>query len=258
VDSSTSAPVFVTTSDGVELAIERVGDNRRGTIVCLHAMMTDGRYLSRFAPRLAAEGFAVVVAEFRGHGTSQRPKDWTFDDLVELDLPAILSVTGTDVTIMGHSLGGLVACAALGTGRVPAVKRLALVTTSAWLGETLPRRAMMAGIRAIAQVAGKMPVRAVRAGPNDEALGYTLQLTGWARHRRWASNRGVDYRAQLANITTPTVAICGGNDWMCRPADADAIASRIPTCEPVQTVAGASHFSLFGKYADTLVKKLCH
>jgi pimeloyl-ACP methyl ester carboxylesterase len=221
-------------------------------------MMTDGRYLSRFAPRVAAEGYDVFVAEFRGHGRSQRPKAWTFDDLVELDLPAILSVTGTDVTVMGHSLGGLVACAALGTGGVPPVKRLVLVTTSVWLGETLPRRAMMAGIRAVAQVAGKMPVRAVRAGPNDEALGYTLQLTGWARNRRWTSNRGVDYREQLKNITTPTTAVCGGADWMCRPGDADAIASRIPTCAPLEVVAGASHFSLFGKSADLLVKKLCH
>lgn len=221
-------------------------------------MMTDGRYLQRFAPKLAAEGYEVFVAEFRGHGKSQKPKDWTFDDLVELDLPAILSVTGTDVTIVGHSLGGLVACAALGTGRVPAVTRLALVTTSAWLGETLARRAMMAGIRAVAQLAGKMPVRAVRVGPNDEALGYTLQLTGWARHRRWASSRGIDYRAQLANITTPTIAICGGDDWMCRPSDADAIASRIAGCAPLEVVPGATHFSLFGKYADQLVKKLCH
>ena len=248
----------VTTSDGVALNIERVAASgaKRGTMVLLHAMMTDGRYLLKFAPRLAAEGYDVFVAEFRGHGTSQKPKDWTFDDLVELDLPAILSAAGTDVTIVGHSLGGLVACAALATGRVPPVTRLALVTTSVWLGETLPRRAMMAGIRAIAQVAGKMPVRAVRAGPNDEALGYTLQLTGWARHRRWTSNRGIDYSAQLPKITTPAFAMCGASDWMCQPADALTISG--PVRAPLEIVREATHFSLFGKHADLLVKKLCH
>jgi len=250
--------VSVTTSDGVALNIERFEATgaKRGTIVCLHAMMTNGRYLIKFAPRLAAEGFDTYVAEFRGHGKSQRPKDWTFDDLVELDLPAILSVTGTDVTLVGHSLGGLVACAALGTGRIPSVKRLALVTTSVWLGETPRRRAMMAGIRAIAQVAGKMPVRAVRAGPNDEALGYTLQLTGWARAGRWTSHRGIDYSAQLAKITVPAFAICGGSDWMCQPADALTIAG--PVRAPLEIVPDATHFSLFGKHADLLVKKLCH
>jgi len=249
-------PAFATTSDGVALDVERFAGGSRGTIVCLHAMMTDGRYLRRFAPRLAAEGYDVYVADFRGHGRSQACADWSFDDLVELDLPAILGVTGTDVTLLGHSLGGLVACAALGTGRIPPPRRLALVATSVWLGETLPRRALMSGYRVLARAFGKAPVRALRAGNADEAKSYVEQLTGWSRARRWTSLYGIDYGAQLARIDVPAVAICGGADWMCRPDDARTIADRVGA--PLEVVPGASHFSLFGKYADLVVKKLCH
>ncbi|MEO7093327.1 MAG: alpha/beta fold hydrolase, partial [Polyangiales bacterium] len=75
------------------LRIDRVraAGERRGVVVCLHAMMTDGRYFGArregsFASVLAAAGFDVLVADFRGHGRScpptAGPDDWSFDDLV--------------------------------------------------------------------------------------------------------------------------------------------------------------------------------
>jgi alpha-beta hydrolase superfamily lysophospholipase len=63
------------TADGVTLRIDhvRARGRRRGAIVCLHAMMTDGRYFgarreSSLAASFAAAGFDVFVADFRGHG----------------------------------------------------------------------------------------------------------------------------------------------------------------------------------------------
>src|SRR5215813_4796265 len=137
VSPSTPVPACVTTSnvheelttetaDGVELRLDRVPamDARRGVVVCLHAMMTDGRYFGArrddgFAMELAETGLEVYVADFRGHGRSVPPfagvDDWCFDDLVELDLPAIVAAVCTrsrctpgEVSILGHSLGGLV------------------------------------------------------------------------------------------------------------------------------------------------------
>ena len=248
------------TADGVTLRIDRMRavGSRRGTIVCLHAMMTDGRYFGArrangFAQALAAAGVDVLVADFRGHGRSVPPRagknDWSFDDLVELDLPAIVGAAGGDVSILGHSLGGLVACAAIATSRIPPPRLLALAATSVWLGETLARRAIMTAYRSITRALGRAPIRALRAGTADEAALYVEQLTGWARSGRWTSLRGVDYLAQLAHITAPTWACAGTGDWMCRPADANAIARRIPRCEPLRLVDGASHFSLFDDLA---------
>src|SRR5438094_1239524 len=119
------------TSDGVTLRIQRVRATapRRAVIVCLHAMMTDGRYFGArrdrgFAASLAAAGIDVLVSDFRGHGRSVPPSarrdDWSFDDLVELDLPAIVTTACAasacgpgELAILGHSLGRLVATAAV-------------------------------------------------------------------------------------------------------------------------------------------------
>lgn len=258
------------TADGVTLRIDRVAAQgaRRGAVVCLHAMMTDGRYFGArregsFVAALAAAGLDVYVADFRGHGRSVPPYagsgNWSFDDLVELDLPTIVTavsmasgVTPSELAILGHSLGGLVTCAALGTGRIPSPRVLVLVATSVWLGETPGRRALMKAYRGVTALFGRAPIRALRAGTADEASAYVDQLTGWARGGRWTSLTGIDYLVALETITAPTFAFAGAGDWMCRPFDAETIARRIRTCGPVRVVGkqygdrlDPDHFQLF-------------
>src|SRR5262249_42638092 len=145
-------------------------------------------------------GLEVFVADFRGHGRSVPPlagaDDWSFDDLVDFDLPAVVRATRRDpgeLAILGHSLGGLVACAALGIGRIPRPRALVFAATGVWLGETPMRRAMMAAYRGVTALFGKAPVRALRAGTADESASYVAQLTGWARDGRWTSQSGTDY-----------------------------------------------------------------
>ena len=258
------------TADGVTLRIDRVPalDARRGVVVCLHAMMTDGRYFGArrddgFAMLLAEAGFEVYVPDFRGHGRSVPPHaghdDWSFDDLAELDLPAIVGAvadaahcTPGDISVLGHSLGGLATCAALGTGRIPPVRNVVLAATGVWLGETPARRALMAAYRGVTALFGKAPVRAVRAGTADEAATYIEQLTGWSKHGRWTSLRGIDYLVALETIEVPCHAFVGAGDWMCQPSDAEAIARRIRSCSPLRVVGrergdplDPDHFQLF-------------
>jgi predicted alpha/beta hydrolase len=258
------------TADGVTLRIDHVparGD-RRGAVLCLHAMMTDGRYFGArregtFAAALAEAGLDVYVADFRGHGQSVPPRagngDWSFDDLALHDLPALVTAVSThaglgptELAILGHSLGGLVACAALGTQRIVSPRVLVLVATSVWLGETPGRRALMRVYRGVTALLGRAPIRALRVGTADESRTYVEQLTGWAKNGRWESRSGVDYLARLATITTPTLAFAGATDWMCPPFDAETIATRIPTCSPVRVVGtelgdplDPDHFELF-------------
>jgi predicted alpha/beta hydrolase len=251
------------TADGVTLRIDlvRAQGRARGAIVCLHAMMTDGRYFGArrsdgFAAELAARGLDVYVADFRGHGRSVPPhaggSEWSFDDLVELDLPAIVAATPPDAALLGHSLGGLVAAAGLATGRIPRPRLLVLAATNVWLGETRRRRAAMTALRSLAALAGKAPVRALRAGHADEPRLYIEQLTDWSRVRRWISLRGLDYFAALAAIDTRTIAFAGTGDWMCPPGDAAAFARTIPTCGPLRVIGrrhgdtiDPDHFGLF-------------
>ncbi|MBX3161203.1 MAG: alpha/beta fold hydrolase [Deltaproteobacteria bacterium] len=259
------------TADGIALRIDRVRavEPRRGVVVCLHAMMTDGRYFGArrersFAAALAAAGLDVFVPDFRGHGRSVPPRagspegDWSFDDLVELDLPAIVAaVAGAarcppeGLVLLGHSLGGLVTTAALATNRIPAPRLVLLPSTAVWLvgpAGPLHRRALMAAYRGVTALVGRAPVRSLRAGTADESATYVRQLTGWARTARWTSLGGVDYLAALRTITTPVVPFVGDGDWMCTPSDARAFASHIPTASPVRTVGRADHFQLFTRH----------
>jgi alpha-beta hydrolase superfamily lysophospholipase len=279
------------TADGVTLRIDRVhargGGPRRGAVVCLHAMMTDGRYFGArregsFARALAAAGYDVLVPDFRGHGRSIPPRagpdDWSFDDLVELDLPAIVGAAARasacapeELALVGHSLGGLVATAALGTGRIPSPRALVLASASVWLHGPrgpLHRRALMALYRGVTAALGRAPIRALGAGTADEAATYIAQLTGWTRAARWTSLRGVDYGAALAAITAPIWPIVGDGDWMCTPRDANDLAERIPTATPTRIVGrwygdaiDQDHFELFTRPAlrpvwDELLAKL--
>lgn len=250
-------------ADGVELAIDHVAaqGRARGAVVCLHAMMTDGRYFGArhpdgFAAHLAAQGLDVWVADFRGHGRSAAPgvTDWSFDDLVELDLPAIVAAIdrpASELVILGHSLGGLVASAAVGAQRIAPPRALVLAATSVWLGGGLRRRALMAAYRAAATVLGRAPIRRLGLGHVDEPRTYVRQLTGWSASGRWTDRYGKSYADALARITAPTFAFSGTRDWMCTPDDARGFLAQIPGAPhvsgsgTVRLVDGADHFELF-------------
>ena len=265
--------LVATTADGITLRIDRVraAGERRGVVVCLHAMMTDGRYFGArrersFAATLAAAGYDVLVADFRGHGRSRPPEagrdDWSFDDLVEFDLPAIVATAASasgcapeELVLVGHSLGGLVSTAALGTGRIASPRLLVLPATCVWLlGPHAPlrRRVVMAAYRHVTALLGRAPIRALRVGTADEARTYVRQLTGWTRAMRWTSLRGVDYTAAAETITTPVLPYAGAGDWMCTAADARGFAGHLPCAAEVRIVGRAhgdaidpDHFELF-------------
>ena len=261
------------TADGVTLRIDRVRamGERRGVVVCLHAMMTDGRYFgarrdNSFAATLAQHGYDVQVPDFRGHGRScpptAGPDDWSFDDLVELDLPAIVAAAAStsgcapeELVLLGHSLGGLVATAALGTARIPSPRLLLLPSTAVWLlgpHASLRRRALMAIYRNVTAVLGHAPIRALRVGTANEAATYVRQLTGWTIAARWTSLGGIDYQTAAQSITTPVLPFVGARDWMCTPSDAAGFVGHLACAAPLRVVGrmfgdalDPDHFEMF-------------
>lgn len=263
------------TADGVTLRIDRVraAGERRGVVVCLHAMMTDGRYFGArrtdsFAQALAAGGYDVLVPDFRGHGRSRPPiagrdgGDWSFDDLVQLDLPAIVAAAASnsgcaaeDLILLGHSLGGLVTTAGLATHRIPSPKLFVLASTAVWLlgpeGQRR-RRALMAAYRHVTALLGRAPIRALRVGTADEASTYVRQLTGWTISARWTSLHGLDYLAAAESVMTPVLPIVGAGDWMCTPRDAEGFVGHLGCAAPLRIVGriygdalDPDHFQLF-------------
>ena len=120
---------------------------------------------------LLARGLRVFVAELRGHGRSRQPGGQAAHTLVDhlhADLPAILEQAAAHagvsrVTVVGHSMGGILGYALLSTS-----DRVAALVT---LGAPVVLGAGRPVLRAAARVAGPL-VRRVDTGelPMDRLL----------------------------------------------------------------------------------------
>jgi pimeloyl-ACP methyl ester carboxylesterase len=158
---------FAPTHDGWRLALHRylpgrgdgvgppppdgTGRPREPVILC-HGMLSNRFNLDldeehSLARSLRRAGFDVWVMELRGHGESRRagsggirPFDWTVDDYVRTDLPAVVDyvrgATGADrVHWVGHSLGGMILYAACALGLTSAIRSAVMSDVPTSFGE---------------------------------------------------------------------------------------------------------------------------
>uniref|UniRef100_A0A0D9XA32 Lipase n=1 Tax=Leersia perrieri TaxID=77586 RepID=A0A0D9XA32_9ORYZ len=152
----------VTTPDGYILGMQRIPRGRRVTgggggrqpVILQHGVLVDGMTWLLGSPEeslpyiLADQGFDVWIANNRGTRWSRRhvsldPSsrsywNWSWDDLVVNDMPAIVdyvcSHSGQKPHYVGHSMGTLVALAAFSEGRlVDKLKSAALLSPVAYL-----------------------------------------------------------------------------------------------------------------------------
>jgi alpha-beta hydrolase superfamily lysophospholipase len=208
-------------------------------VLLLPAMMVTAATLDRpggrgLATVLAALGFEVYAADFRGHGRSQHLKDWSYDDLVLRDVPALVKAVaarhpGAQVAVLGHSLGGHVAAASLGTQPALPVDALVLVGANMWLRRFEPslwwwllKRAVFFLFGLFATVYGRFPTRRLGLGTQDEAKSYVHALVGFGRTGRWGSSDGHhDYLAHIADIGLPVLSVnARGDKLLARAASA--------------------------------------
>jgi oxygen-independent coproporphyrinogen-3 oxidase len=242
--------VFATTSDRLRLAVARhpPAGTARGAVILAHAMMADKRYLGGLASALAGAGLAAYSFDFRGHGESDRPEAWSFGELVERDLPAVVDAVARDARcaaaelgFVGHSLGGLVGVAAFGGGLVAPPRRLALVSTTPWTRRgpaRLARLGVAELLAAAARPTGLLPARRLRLGSEDESARYLADFAGWVRRGAWPYLDGV------AALRAPALVVVGERDLMCRHADARTIADRLGGTV-IWLRAPGGHFGLF-------------
>ncbi len=91
---------------GVKLAYREYGDPAGQPVLLVHGLFAAGWSWDGFAPRLAATGRRVIVAELRGHGHSDKAGPYTFEVFAD-DLTFLLD--GLEIgslDLIGHSLGG--------------------------------------------------------------------------------------------------------------------------------------------------------
>ncbi|XP_016467317.2 triacylglycerol lipase 2 [Nicotiana tabacum] len=151
----------VRTDDGYILSVQRIPEGRVGgggqnrqPVLLQHGVLVDGATWLLNPPEqslamiLADNGFDVWISNIRGTRYSRRhvtldPNDsefwnWTWDDLVAHDLPAVIDFifkqTGQKTHYVGHSMGTLIALASFSEGRqVDKVKSAVLLSPIAYL-----------------------------------------------------------------------------------------------------------------------------
>jgi alpha-beta hydrolase superfamily lysophospholipase len=210
------------------------------TLLVVHGFAEhSGRY-DELGAWFAAHGCAVHAFDLRGHGRSRgvRTHVERFADLLD-DLAAFQSLVrdehpGAPLTLVAHSMGGLIALAYLAE-RQPSVAG-AIVSGPALAGEqAVPRsRALLA--RALGRMAPRLRMSA------------GLDLTGLSRDegvlRRYLADplvertmtaslgaallaAGAETRARAAEIRVPVLLMHGKQDTLCPVAVSEEFAARL-------------------------------
>ncbi|MCB9688453.1 MAG: alpha/beta fold hydrolase [Alphaproteobacteria bacterium] len=218
----------------MRLAVRVRAPEGRPVARCLlvHAMMVDARTMDRargpgLASTLAEEGLEAWSADLRGHGDSDRPASWTYDDLVRRDLPALIAAASADglpLVIVGHSLGAHVAAATIAEGARP--RALVMIAGNVWRPSHEPsmrrralKGALMTAFLASARARGRFPSRRLGIGTVDEATPYVEDLVRFWRTDRFASREGRDWVPALREVRMPVLAVAGAGDRLLASPD---------------------------------------
>jgi predicted alpha/beta hydrolase len=249
----------IRTSDGRWLAAEIMEPRRRrihGTVVFAHPMFANKSVFVR--PRGAGltrlffdAGWRTLAFDFRGHGESTvlgvektaEEAPWSYDDLVRVDLPNVAEAARahwprSKLVVLGHSLGGHVALAAAGAGRLD-VDALVVVGANIWMRHLEPRVRVwllklgsITGMAALASRHRYFPARALRLGTDDEAAPYIDDLARFALRGRWTSrDETQDYEACLGAIQPSVFSLTSeGDRFSCRPESAARMLEGVKSC----------------------------
>jgi len=249
----------VTVRDGVRLAVRDQGAiDAEATIVLLHGLCLDqGSWAGqiRHLTRRWGTRIRIISYDHRGHGTSDSaPTSSYVVEQLAADLADILSaldVTGP-LTLVGHSMGGMVALSYL--GRPPADRPVephgvVLVATAAGrLAERGVARLLASpATDVLCKFATRAPQRAVRVLTKPVRAAMALQVGDHARATLSSlfetamaaaslttavgflpGLRSYDQFSTLAAIRARTTIISGGADLLTPPSHSRDMADAIP------------------------------
>ncbi len=172
----------------------------------------------------------VVICELPGHGTVPGP--FTLDAAATQVTDAIDAAHGP-VLLCGISLGATVATLAC-LARPDRVRRLVL---SGGVAHPPPALAVQRAIASVLPMRVLARIARAQQGPDGAAdMRAVGRRTYLAALRELA---GTDLRPRLAQITAPTLVVCGERDKVNQPLSRE-LADGIPNAE-LRIIAGAGH-----------------
>jgi len=243
----------VTASDGLSLYAEAHGS---GTPVLFSCGLntTHEHFRPQVAP-LVAEGFRVILWDYRGHGESDAPDDsgaYRVEQVLD-DLERVLEWGGggEPAVLAGHSFGGLASLHCT-LRRLAEIRALVLIASgpgfkkpeaqAGWVAQLektagfLERKGTAALVEA-AQVVGRRPEQpAARAAAEAAAAQSAVGLAHFSREVATRIGPVID---ELEAIEVPALVIVGEKDQAYLRAG-DVMAARLPRAEKFE-VAAAGH-----------------
>jgi 3-oxoadipate enol-lactonase len=210
------------------------------TVLMLHGI--GGGHLA-FAPQvetLASSGYRAVAWDMPGYGHSAPIEPYNFKGLAESCITLIESLQCGDVTLLGHSMGGMVAQEVVAR-RPELVSKLVLCGTSPSFGKPdgewqrnfiAERTAPLDAGQTMAQLAGMLVPEMAGPAALPEGLQlatHCMSLVNPSTYRRALEALVCfDRRANLPNILAPTLVIAGEHDRNAPSAVMKKMAAAIP------------------------------
>jgi pimeloyl-ACP methyl ester carboxylesterase len=225
-------------------------DAQQPTLVFIHGAANDHCVFTLPARYFAWHGSNVLTLDLPGHGRSAGPPLATVDALADW-IVALLDAAGVETaTLIGHSLGSLVAlhAAAAHPRRVRRVVLLGPAVPMA-VSEVVLELARNDDHRALELINGWSYSAARRLGgspvPGLWLAGNALRLMeraapGVLHTDLMACHGYADGLASAARVRCPALLILGESDIMAPPRSAQALVAALPQAR-TQTLPGAGH-----------------
>ena len=210
------------------------------TVLMLHGI--GGGHLA-FAPQveaLASSGYRAVAWDMPGYGHSAPIEPYTFKGLAQSCIRLIESLQCGAVTLLGHSMGGMVAQEVIAR-RPELVDKLVLAGTSPSFGKPdgdwqqqfiSQRTAPLDAGKSMADLAEILVPQMVGPGSLPEGVRLATVCMGQvnpATYRRALEALVTfDRRANLGHIVVPTLLLAGEHDKNAPPAVMKKMAAAIP------------------------------
>jgi pimeloyl-ACP methyl ester carboxylesterase len=247
--------------DGAMISLTDMGSGDAGTVVLIHGWVNARGVWSDVAQQLLNDGYRVIAYDQRGHGRStigtapctiSRLGDDLHQLLEQLDLH--------DVTIAGHSMGGmatqsmlidhreelarvravvLVSTGASGIGLPPFARAMAEAVIGWKRGDTFMSRGNL-GSAFVRSAFGRSPRPEHLLATRDLLLGTPIET----RRVFLRAISDMDLRPGLRDIGVPAAVIVGTADTLTPPSRAKHIASSIPGAT-LEQLPGRGHMLPF-------------
>jgi pimeloyl-ACP methyl ester carboxylesterase len=241
-------PETVTSADGTQIAIWRSGSGP--PLVLVHGTTADH---TRWAPVLPAleEHFTVLAMDRRGRGASGDSDDYSLEREAD-DVLSVVEAAGKDVSLLGHSHGGM--CALEAAPRASGLRKLILYEPPLGFLKASPE--VVERLKALLDAGDREQVLTLFftevARQPPEAIEHLRSLPAWQTRLAAAHTVPREERVnaeyawdpdRFGNLAVSTLFLLGGDSPEPFRLGAEAVAGALPDCRVV-VMPGQTHAAM--------------